>query len=238
MSPQLLIFACVLQTVEQGSAVQDPRCDTPFVREVVRAVTKYGEHFNVPAHVMAALIWHESKYNKHARGAAGEIGLTQIKPNGAIVGKNLRRARWELEDVDTNVRIGMQYLSQFVRECDRAENWLTKYNRPARGCRPSRYSSGILSDLRTGRRVALFVVGGRSPYDTEASGSLNPFPSPTSPSMSEESDQARRTSSTEEDSRSSTPSDIHERRPSGIRRALETREQTPEQRLAAPFSEP
>lgn len=235
MSHPLIIFACVLRTIEHGPP-PDERCHTPYVHELVAAITKHSAHYGVPAAVEAAKIYHESHYDKHAVGAAGEVGLGQLLRHGAIQGADLRLTRRQLEDVDTNIRISVWYLSRFVRECDRPSRWLTKYNRPARGCRPSRYSLGVLADLRAGRNFRL----ARALYDTEASGSTGLYMESTSTSAESTTLPASHTARMSEDLRSTTPLDSDElRRPAGTRRAV----QTPtvprsEEELAVPFQEP
>ncbi len=231
MSP-LLVFACVLQTVE-GGAVSDPRCDSAYVHELVSAVTKYSARYGVPAHIEVAKMYHESLLNKHARGKAGEIGLGQLLRHGAIQGRDLRLTTKQLEDVDTNVRIGTWYLSQFVRQCDKPSQWLTKYNRPARGCRASRYSAGVLSDLKKGRT---YQLKSNTRYDTEASG-FEPLQA-TLPYTTEEQPEPDHTSHMPAGTFPATPQDIGERHPSGMRRVYRNRERTLEESLAAPFAEP
>ncbi len=235
MSHQLVIFACVLRSIEHGPP-PDERCHTPYVLELVAAVEKYSERYGVPAEIEVAKIWHESNFRKRARGRRGEIGLGQLLRNGAIQGRDMRLTDHQLEDVDTNVRISTWYLSRFVRECNGPSQWLTKYNRPASGCRSSRYSRGVLADLRLGRQV--FLYGSRSPYDTEASGSSGQDLLTTSPSTEAGSPEPDHTSRTEAGRFPATLPDIGERLPSGIRRAVGTRERTLEELLAEPFGEP
>jgi hypothetical protein len=150
----LVILACIVQSIEHGPTT-DPRCDTPYVREVHASITHWATEYGVPAHIEAAKIYHESRFDKHARGARGEVGVSQLLRRGAIQGADLKLTRAQLEDVDTNIRIGTKYLAQFVIRCKHPSGWLTKYNRPARGCRPSRYSRGVLADLRAARRFRL-----------------------------------------------------------------------------------
>ena len=227
MSPQLVIFACVLRSIEQGPP-PDERCHTPYVQELVTAIQKYARLYNVPAAIEVAKIWHESKFRKRARGASGEIGLGQLLRHGAVSGANLKLTDRQLEVVDTNIRIGMRYLAQFVRECDEPAGWLTKYNRPSRGCRSSRYSRGVLADLEVGRRVRL-----SESYDTERSGPPDLTTSPQSEVAATSSD---RTSCTEPERCSTTPPDTRVRLPAGRRRASTLSES--ESELAAPFQEP
>src|SRR4051812_38240195 len=109
MNP-LVILACLVQTAEMGPQ-SDPRCNTPYVRELTTAITYWSERYGIPTAIEAAKCYHESHFDKHARGKAGEIGICQPKPHGAIQGRDLKLSRRQLEDVNTNVRIGTQYLA-------------------------------------------------------------------------------------------------------------------------------
>lgn len=242
MTPSIIVLACVLRTIEFGPPT-DARCHTPQVRELVQAFQKYGERYDVPAHIEAAKCYHESNFDPHARGTHGEIGLCQPKPHGAIQGQDLKLSVRQLENIDTNVRISTQYIAQFVHQCEHPSGWLTKYNRPARGCRTSVYSAGVLTDLRRARdlgrqidRPATASLGSRSPSPSGRSQLLLASES-TSESPTGSSD---RTSDTPPGSPSTTDSDTDKRRPAGTRRATQTepRPAPTEQELAAPFQEP
>jgi hypothetical protein len=243
LTPSIIVLACVLRTIEYGPPT-DARCHTPQVRELVSAFEKYGERYDVPAHIEAAKCYHESGFDKHARGTHGEIGLCQPKPHGAIQGRDLKLSVRQLEDIDTNVRISTQYIAQFVHQCEHPSGWLTKYNRPKNGCRTSIYSTGVLTDLRRARdlgrqidRPATASLGSGSPYPSLG---RSRHPSEASGSTWAEQLPLDRISRTGEGSDPSTPPDTDRRRPSGTRHATQTehRPAPSEAELAVPFQEP
>jgi len=237
MTSAELVFACVLKTVTVGYQT-DHRCDTPYIREVSASISHWSAEYGVPVEYEVAKIYHESRFDQRARGAAGEIGLTQIKRGGAIQGRDLRLTRRQLEDVDTNILIGTKYLSQFVRECQYPVQWLTKYNRPARGCHASRYSRGVLRDLRYGRRVPLLREPEREYW--LPSPVLVQEENPKRLSTSEKADCPDRTSCKEVGRSRARVTRIHELLPSGtccLGDPTQT-ELKSEEWLAAPFAEP
>lgn len=240
MTQPIIVLACVLRTIEFGPPT-DARCHTPQVQELVQAFQKYGERYDVPAHIEAAKCYHESGFDKHARGTHGEIGLCQPKPHGAIQGHDLKLSVRQIEDIDTNVRISTQYIAQFVHQCEHPSGWLTKYNRPKNGCRTSIYSTGVLTDLRRARDLGRQID--HPATASRCSRSLSPpgrHPSEESGSTWAEQVPLDRISRTGEGSLPSTPPDTDRLRPSGIRRATPTehRPASSEAELAAPFQEP
>ncbi len=84
--------------------------------------------------------WMWTRHGAVIRGAAGEVGWHQIKPDG--------RALALCTDLDVfrpvdNVRCGIRLLDEARRRCGGApENWLSGYRG---GCGPSDYSRRILA---------------------------------------------------------------------------------------------
>ena len=79
--------------------------------EFSKLIEKYGRENGVPAELGHAIIEIESNFRPAARGAAGEIGLMQIKPATArMVG--FRGATKALYDPETNIKYGMRYLGK------------------------------------------------------------------------------------------------------------------------------
>jgi soluble lytic murein transglycosylase-like protein len=74
-------------------------------------IAKYAGAHGIPVALANAVVRIESNYRPNARGAAGEVGLMQIKPatarmmgySGSVKG---------LYDPDTNIRYGMKYLAK------------------------------------------------------------------------------------------------------------------------------
>ena len=87
--------------------------DTLYADEIAAAAQKH----QLPPELVRALIRQESGFNKDAVGAAGEIGLMQILPEGAAaewarINKLPRPSKRELFQVETNLDIGCWYLAR------------------------------------------------------------------------------------------------------------------------------
>lgn len=143
-----LLFACVLQIVTGGPPAA-PCQENQLVAEVASAIQASSEEFDVPADIIAAVIYHESKYNPRARGDLGEIGLMQIKRNGAVQGRYAKMSFRKLAEPRLNIYLGTRYLASFIPRCRPPKKYLAWYNR-GHGCSPSRYSHGVLTDLQLG----------------------------------------------------------------------------------------
>jgi len=50
-----------------------------------KEIAKAAEKYNVDSRFVKAVIYQESRFDAHARGAHGEIGLMQVMPDGAAV---------------------------------------------------------------------------------------------------------------------------------------------------------
>ena len=99
--------------------------------------------------VLGAVAWRESGYRPNARGARGEIGLMQIAPRG--MGRALC-ADLDVRNPAANVLCGARILAAARAKCGpKAERYLTYYNRPANGCRASRYSRKVLAAFNRAR---------------------------------------------------------------------------------------
>jgi soluble lytic murein transglycosylase-like protein len=150
MTHAALVFACVLRAVEGGST-EDARCQTPEIREISAAITEESNEHDVKPGIIAAIMWHESRFQKYARGAKGEVGRMQLFRNGgAVTGRYRHLSFHALAQTDLNTHLGVVYLAQFSHKCATASQWLTAYNHGP-GCRTSRYSAGVLKDLKMGR---------------------------------------------------------------------------------------
>ncbi|YBV97019.1 transglycosylase SLT domain-containing protein [Phyllobacteriaceae bacterium JZ32] len=79
---------------------------TPYASIINRYAATYG----VPVSLAHAVVRHESGYRADARGAAGEIGLMQLKLSTAR-GLGYTGSAKGLYDPATNVQYGMKYLA-------------------------------------------------------------------------------------------------------------------------------
>jgi len=83
---------------------------------------------DVPIALAHAVIQVESSYKPNARGAAGEVGLMQIKPATAR-GLGFRGSVKALFEPETNIRFGMKYLGEARRLGDGSVcGTILKYN--------------------------------------------------------------------------------------------------------------
>lgn len=83
---------------------------------------------DLPPDLGARLVRVESDFESRARGAHGEIGLTQIKPSTAY-GLGYRGARKGLYDPMTNLHYGFRYLREMIDRYDGdLDRALTAYN--------------------------------------------------------------------------------------------------------------
>lgn len=74
-------------------------------------VSRYAQSNDVPLPLAHAIIRIESNYRPNARGAAGEIGLMQIKPATARL-MGYKGSVKGLFDPETNIKWGMKYLGK------------------------------------------------------------------------------------------------------------------------------
>ncbi|MBS3649172.1 transglycosylase SLT domain-containing protein [Pseudaminobacter sp. 19-2017] len=74
-------------------------------------VARYAAEYGVPLTLAHAVITVESNYRPNVRGAAGEIGLMQIKPATARYMGYSGSAKG-LFDPETNIKYGMMYLAK------------------------------------------------------------------------------------------------------------------------------
>jgi soluble lytic murein transglycosylase-like protein len=82
----------------------------------------------VPVSLAHAVIRHESGYRAHVTGAAGEIGLMQIKLQTAR-GLGYKGSRQALYDPKVNIQWGMKYLGQARKLAGGSEcGTLSRYN--------------------------------------------------------------------------------------------------------------
>lgn len=94
-----------LFTPREAVKTGNPRKDK-FARMIHTAAKKHG----VPLKIAKAVVEVESNFNPKARGAAGEVGLMQIKPATAR-GMGYRGSTKALYRPETNLEWGMKYLA-------------------------------------------------------------------------------------------------------------------------------
>jgi soluble lytic murein transglycosylase-like protein len=75
-----------------------------------KLISSYAKANGIPESLAHAVITVESNYRANARGAAGEIGLMQIKPSTARM-MGYRGSTKCLYHPETNIKYGMKYLA-------------------------------------------------------------------------------------------------------------------------------
>lgn len=76
-----------------------------------KLISKIAKAHGVPESLAHAVVSVESNYRANARGAAGEIGLMQIKPATARM-MGYRGSAKGLYNPETNIKYGMKYLAK------------------------------------------------------------------------------------------------------------------------------
>lgn len=74
-------------------------------------IQKFANKYDVPVNLAHAVVRVESNYKARTKGAAGEIGLMQIKPSTAR-GLGFNGSVQDLYDPATNLEYGMRYLAR------------------------------------------------------------------------------------------------------------------------------
>ena len=84
--------------------------------------------YQVPAKLIAAVIWQETRYNRLCRGKAGEIGYMQIMPASAQEWAKVEHVPnfdpESLFDPGTNILAGTWYLGRAIKRWN-AQLWKT-----------------------------------------------------------------------------------------------------------------
>ncbi|EDQ31924.1 Soluble lytic murein transglycosylase [Hoeflea phototrophica DFL-43] len=75
-----------------------------------KLISSYAKANGIPESLAHAVITVESNYRASARGAAGEVGLMQIKPSTARM-MGYRGSTKGLYHPETNIKYGMKYLA-------------------------------------------------------------------------------------------------------------------------------
>ncbi len=91
--------------------------DTLYAAEIRAAATKYG----LDPQLVRAVVFRESRFDPFARGRAGELGLMQVLPAGAVADYARTRKispppETALFDPATNLEIGCFYLAAGMRK--------------------------------------------------------------------------------------------------------------------------
>ena len=119
----VFLFALLLSTtglmLGQASAASN---------QYASLIARHASANGVPVELAQAVVRHESNFNAHVTGRAGEVGLMQIKLSTAR-GIGYRGTRKQLYDPATNLAWGMKYLGQARKLAGGSEcGTLSRYN--------------------------------------------------------------------------------------------------------------
>lgn len=154
--------------------------------ELSSMIASVAAKWNIPPNIFAGLVSQESGGNVNVpRGAAGEVGLTQIKPSTAGMTAE------QLSDPLTNLNAGAAYLAQNYKAFGNWSDALRGYNAGTAGAAANPtlsagYASSVLgkagiTGTAPGTQPA-GATGGNSSVGTPTS--ANPSGSPAAPSSS------------------------------------------------------
>lgn len=104
--------------------------------------------YHVPAEAIAAVCAHESRWDEHARGALGEIGLCQLLRGTVTVHGFEHLTDAQLERPAVQFRLAARRLARLRDVCGGywdLKRWISPYS--GRQCGPSCYSNEIVVEL-------------------------------------------------------------------------------------------
>lgn len=111
-------------------------------------IARYASTYGVPVPLATAIVRVESNFRAGARGAAGEIGLMQIKPSTARM-MGYRGSAKGLYHPDTNIKYGMKYLAKAHQLSGGTTcGTILKYNAGHGAKRMNRVSSAYCSKVK------------------------------------------------------------------------------------------
>ena len=137
--------------------------DTRYSKEIAEAAARHG----IPAQLVRAVVFQESRFDPTARGKKGEYGLMQLLPSGAVADWAKYRKQHvpsaeELLKPELNLEIGCWYLGRALRKwqgykCS-VELALAQYN--AGATRAKRWKP----DSKTGEVLSRVTLPGTKRY--------------------------------------------------------------------------
>ncbi|MEO1749607.1 MAG: transglycosylase SLT domain-containing protein [Pseudomonadota bacterium] len=100
-----------IKTTSIADAKSNAPRSTVDDRPYAELIEKYANENDVPLELAHAVVFSESTYRPDVRGAAGEIGLMQLRPSTARM-MGFSGGSKELFQPETNISYGMKYLGK------------------------------------------------------------------------------------------------------------------------------
>lgn len=128
----ILVIIVLYITLFKIIKIQDKILVIFYKKEYNSYVEKYSEKYNVDENLVYSVIKNESKFNSNAISSSNAKGLMQIMDNTV---KDIVRGMENLEyddidifDPDTNIQLGINYLSQLIKKYDNIGLAVAAYN--------------------------------------------------------------------------------------------------------------
>lgn len=137
-----LVLALAIPVNAQAATFE---VETP--KEVTKAAEKWGEYYDICPELLISICYEESRYiSDIVNKESGCIGVMQIhKPSHKDRLKRLRIT--DLTDIDQNIHVGADYLSELFEEYEDVGVVLGKYHgEPTAETRISKYTKKVLKD--------------------------------------------------------------------------------------------
>lgn len=129
----------------------NPRVPKEDIAQISNIAYQEARRYNLDPLLIISIIYQESRFQKHAVGAANEIGLMQVMPTTAAkMASQMNWSNYNLYDIEDNIRLGTRYLiyclnrtTEYTDNSHRnIEYGLSAYNRGL---------GAVLRDLKAGR---------------------------------------------------------------------------------------
>lgn len=123
----LLTLLCLFKIFR----VQDILAKNIYPNKYEEYVENYSQKYNVDKNLIFAIIKAESNFDERATSNKGATGLMQLMPATANdVARNIKMDcnEMDLKNADTNINLGVKYISVLIEKYDNKEVALAAYN--------------------------------------------------------------------------------------------------------------
>ena len=109
-------------------------------------IEKYCDEYNVDKNLVYAIVKQESNFEPEVNSSKGAIGLMQLMDNTAnYIAEQLDYAEFNVFEPETNINLGIKYLSYLIEKYDNQNLAIVAYN-AGEGNVDKWINSGIISD--------------------------------------------------------------------------------------------
>lgn len=123
----ILTFLCLFKIFR----VQDILAKNIYPNKYEEYVENYSQKYNVDKNLIFAIIKAESNFDENATSSKGATGLMQLMPATASeVARNIKIEcnEIDLKNADTNINLGVKYISTLIEKYGNKEVALAAYN--------------------------------------------------------------------------------------------------------------